>query len=97
MILNQKTTDHESRIAATYLPVLEQMVPSGSEKDKSIQEVKAIIGPIVLLARALSANSLATLLGISIQIVNKRLNGLHSVLNVPSDPETPITLFHQSF
>lgn len=98
-MLNQEITDHESKIAATYLPVLEQMVHKleGVVREESIEEFKAVVGPIVLLARPLSAKSLAALLGKRIEIVNKRLKGLHSVLNVPSDPETPVTLFHQSF
>ena len=98
-ILKQKPWDHNSRITATYLPALEQMVHqlSGVEKDGSIQEFKAVVGPIVLLAKPLSANSLAALLGISIEIIDKRLDWLHSVLSVPSDPHDNITLFHPSF
>lgn len=98
-ILRQETWDHKSQITATYLPALEQMVYqlTGVEKDRSIREFKTVVGPIVLLAKPLSANSLAALLGISIEIVDKRLDWLHSVLSIPSDPHDSITLFHLSF
>lgn len=98
-ILKQEIRDHNSKITATYLPTLEQMIHglSGDEKDESIREFKGIVGPIVLLTRPLPAESLADLLRIEISIVNKRLNWLHSVLNVPSNLKIPVTLFHQSF
>lgn len=98
-VLQQKVVDHETRIEATYLPVLQQMFLGLKDavRAESIHEFKAIIGPIAVLSRPLSVESLATLLDISIEIADKRLNWLHSVLNVPSDPQTPITFFHQSF
>jgi hypothetical protein len=98
-ILRQETWDYKSKISATYLPTLDQMVHqfNGNQKNEIILEFKAIVGPIILLARPLSTNSLAALLGISFGVVRKRLNLLHSILNVPTDPEALITLFHQSF
>ena len=95
-ILKQKITDHKSQIAATYLPAFEQMIHglSDDEKCESIREFTKNVGWIVLLTRPLSAESFANLLGIEISIVDKRLNWLHSVLNVP---KIPITLFHQPF
>lgn len=98
-VLQQEVVDHKSRISATYLPALQQMFHEleGAVRAESIQEFKAVIGPIAVLSRPLSVESLATLLDISTEIADKRLNWLHSVLNVPSDPQTPITFFHQSF
>ncbi|KAI9696924.1 MAG: hypothetical protein M1820_007999 [Bogoriella megaspora] len=98
-ILKQKTRSPSSQLTKTYLPTLEQMVYEldGDGKGDSIRDFKEIVGPIVLLARPLSTKSLAALLGIKVENVDSRLDWLHSVLNVPSDPETPITLFHQSF
>ena len=98
-ILKQEIRDHNSKITATYLPTLEQMIHglSGHEKDESIGEFKDIVGPIVFLTRPLLAESLADLLRINRGTVDKRLNWLHPVLKVPSKPKIPVTLFHQSF
>lgn len=98
-ILKQEIKDHNSQITATYLPTLEQMIHGLSDNDKgaSIREFKEIVGPIVLLTRPLPAESLVNLLRIGMSPVQKRLNWLHSVLNVPFDLKIPVTLFHQSF
>ena len=98
-ILKQEKTGNESQIAATYLPVLEQMVYglTDADREESIAEFKKIVGSIILLARPLSTESLAKLLQIKIEIVDRILNLLHSVLRVPSDPKLPVTVFHQLF
>ncbi|KAI9660553.1 MAG: hypothetical protein M1821_009905 [Bathelium mastoideum] len=99
MIPAQKFGDHQSRLKATYLPAFEQMILGydGAGKGKIIQEIKDVVGPIALLARPLSTDALTALLGIKRGIVKNRLRRLHSVLNIPTNPKNPITLFHQSF
>ena len=98
-ILKQEKIGYKSQIAATYLPVLEQMVYglTDADREESVAEFKEIVGSIVLLARPLSAESLARFLGFKIGIVDRILNLLHSVLRVPPDSKLPVTLFHQLF
>ena len=98
-VLQQQVVAHKSRFTATYFPALQQMVHEleGGVRADSIQEFKAVVGPIAVLSRPLSVESFAILLDISVEIADKRFNWLHSVLNVPSDPQNPITFFHQSF
>jgi NACHT domain len=104
MVLRYETTDHESpdhesKLAATYLPVLDQMIHGfrGSARVKSIKQFNQIVGSIAVLAHPLSANCLAILLGILIADIDSRLELLHSILNIPSNQYLPITIFHLSF
>jgi hypothetical protein len=98
-ILEYQTRDYESNLDATYLPALDQMLLrlKGSARSNAIQEFKKVVGSIVVLASPLSAVSLGHLLGIFTEDVESRLDLLHSVLNIPSDSNAPIRLFHLSF
>ena len=98
-ILQQKVVDHETRIEVIYFSVLQQMVfgLKSAVRAENIQEFRAVIDPIAVFSRSLSVDFFAALLNISIEIVDKRFNWLHSILNVPFDSQTPITFFHQSF
>jgi hypothetical protein len=98
-ILKYQTRSQKSNLDATYLPVLDQMLIGldGSERKNVIEEFKEVVGSIALLASPIPAVSLARLLGISIKVVDSRLDLLHSVLNIPSDPKAPVKLHHLSF
>jgi hypothetical protein len=98
-ILEYQTRGYESNLDATYLPALDQMLLGlkGSARSNAIQEFKKVVGSIVVLASPLSAASLGHLLGIFTEDVESRLDLLHSVLNIPSDSNAPIRLFHLSF
>ncbi|KAJ5730165.1 vegetative incompatibility protein HET-E-1 [Penicillium malachiteum] len=95
-ILQQKAS---GAFDAIYLPILSQMVDGlkGSARRSTVTEFKEIVGSIVTLVNPLSAASLACLLGISTECVNNRLQLLHSVLDIPSDPGHPLRIFHESF
>ena len=69
----------------------------GKERDTRAEEFRKIIGSIVILADPLSTSSLASLLGIPNEDVDKRLHRLHSVLSIPSDRNSPVRLLHLSF
>ncbi|KAJ5337516.1 uncharacterized protein N7506_005538 [Penicillium brevicompactum] len=88
-----------SNLDASYLPVLHQLL--GNLNEPETREVaarfKQIVGSIVVLASPLSKPALARLLGISLDVIEDQLDLLHSVLSVPSDPNTPVQLLHLSF
>lgn len=89
----------KSNLDATYLPVLDQLIRDlkGAEKRAVITRFKKIVGSIVLLASPLSIISLAKLLAIDTEKIDNQLDMLHSVLNIPLNPNAPIRLFHLSF
>lgn len=90
----QTTDDSEfDKLEATYLPVLSQLVVNGD----GAGGVQDIVGPIVLLAEPLSAQSLSQLLDIPLTSIDGTLRHLHSVLSVPSTANAPIRTFHLSF
>ncbi|KKP07235.1 hypothetical protein THAR02_00665 [Trichoderma harzianum] len=98
-VLEYETKSQESKLDATYLPVLNQQIAglTTRERNEVLQEFKYIVGSIVLLASPLSTSSLSQLLGISSDIIDTRLDMLHSVLSIPQSSESPIRLLHLSF
>ncbi|EHK20398.1 uncharacterized protein TRIVIDRAFT_48578, partial [Trichoderma virens Gv29-8] len=98
-VLEYDTKSQESKLDATYLPVLDQQVAglSTRERNEVLQDFRYIVGSIVLLASPLSVSSLAELLGISRDVIDTRLDMLHSVLSIPPSAESPVRLLHLSF
>ena len=98
-VLAQGTKAQESKLDGTYLPVLNQMLTTLSrrEKDNALKEFRDIVGSIVILASPLSTSALARMLNTAQKTVDNRLRLLHSVLDVPSLPDSPVRLFHLSF
>jgi hypothetical protein len=101
-VLSQKNSDGASQLHMTYYPALKQQFASLQEYqiDKRMKVVKSfrlIVGTIVTLFWPLSAVSLSRLLDISEDNVADRLRLLHSVLDIPTDPDNPIRLLHLSF
>ncbi|KAK3312960.1 hypothetical protein B0H66DRAFT_485056 [Apodospora peruviana] len=95
-----KTHDSElDKLNATYLPVLNQLIigRNNPQKNRLLAEFRNVVGPIVLLAEPLSVSSLAQLLNFSPKAIHSKLNSLHSVLDVPSQLDAPVRLFHLSF
>ena len=95
----EQTASQASNLDRTYLPVLQQLVDgcTDSEKKSLAREFREIIGSIIILADPLSTSSLASLLDISKEDIDSRLDGLHSVLSIPSDRDFPVRLLHLSF
>lgn len=89
----------ESKLDSTYLPVLDRLLygQHGKRREILVTEFQQIIGVIVTLESPLSVISLAKLLGFSKDLIQLRLNPLHSVLRVPDDETIPVRLFHLSF
>jgi hypothetical protein len=80
--------NQESRLDATYLPVLNRVVEKYQETTQKelIQDIQEVVGMIILLLESpLSVTSLSELTEIHTLSINARLNSLHSVLNIPND------------
>ncbi|KAK4071522.1 hypothetical protein Purlil1_13413 [Purpureocillium lilacinum] len=88
-----------SQLAATYLPVLENMVDGKTlnQREESVRAFRIIVGGIVVLASPLSVPALAKILGISEEDIEDKLDMLHSVLSIPETAEAPVRLLHLSF
>jgi hypothetical protein len=88
-----------SKMESTYLPVLNQLLLGQDkwETQQLVQEFKKIVGVIIVLAAPLSVNALSRLLSAETTDINKRLDRLHSVLNIPDDLYAPVRLLHLSF
>lgn len=96
----RQSTGSLTHLEKTYLPVLTQILKGDiveSEREHRIKEFRDIVGSIVILFEPLSTTSLAIILGKSKTLVDNRLHRLHSVLKVPTDPQSPVRLFHLSF
>uniref|UniRef100_A0A0B7K5Q0 Mitochondrial division protein 1 n=1 Tax=Bionectria ochroleuca TaxID=29856 RepID=A0A0B7K5Q0_BIOOC len=98
-VLQYQTKSQESKLDATYLPVLEQQLfgLSNREKAQVLSQFRLVIGSIIILVRPLSTSALASILFIEQETVDIRLDLLHSVLSVPASSEEPVRLFHLSF
>ncbi|KAF2798827.1 hypothetical protein K505DRAFT_346348 [Melanomma pulvis-pyrius CBS 109.77] len=83
----------------TYLLVLDQLLAEQEEEDKEpwLQVFRELVGSIVVLESPLSIAPLACLLQLPQKQVTRRLDALHSVLNVPDSADVPIRLLHLSF
>lgn len=88
-----------SKLDGIYLPVLSRLLNGQSEKQKRqlVQEIRVVVGTIVILESPLSVISLSRLTGFSERLIYLRLNLLHSVLSVPDNKTLPVRLFHLSF
>jgi hypothetical protein len=98
--LLEDRSDYVSQMAATYLPILKQLLVGQSksviQKDV-LPKFRQIVGSIILLETPLSTNGLSGLLGLAADKIQRRLNQLHSVLDVPGDHDIPVRLYHLSF
>ncbi|RYP18641.1 hypothetical protein DL767_009786 [Monosporascus sp. MG133] len=98
-ILKHRTKSQHSKLDATYLPVLDQMLVglSNREISKALQEFRDVIGSIVVLASPLSTSALARMLNMAQDTVEDRVDLLHSVLDAPLSSNSPVRLLHLSF
>jgi hypothetical protein len=97
--LADPATRSASEMERTYQPILNQLLRDRNEtvSNKLKQEVREVIGVIILLARPLSVDSLATLLNKEKHRIRKRVEPFRSVLSVPEHDNLPITTLHSSF
>ncbi|EWZ77783.1 hypothetical protein FOXG_21492 [Fusarium oxysporum f. sp. lycopersici 4287] len=98
-VLDYESKGHISQLDRTYGPVLRSLITDFSEEDKKqiIKDFKMIIGSIVILANPLSVWALSQLLEVDPEVVDNRLDTLHSVLSIPPRRKAPVRLLHLSF
>jgi hypothetical protein len=98
-VLEHQMNSQASKLDRTYLPVLNHLLAglSDLEKEDLVREFRVVVGSIVVLAEPLGSSSLARLLNIAEETIHCRLDSLHSVLSIPSNPDSPIRLLHLSF
>ena len=98
-VLEYQTASQVSMLDPTYSPILESWLNGLSHEESKILigEFQRIVGSIVLLATPLSKISLARLLNISEESIDRILAYLYSVLSVPADRQRPVRLLHLSF
>ncbi len=84
---------------STYLLILDQVIIglNGLARCKALEEFKDVVGSIVTLARPLSSDSLAHLLGVSAPFITDKLDLLCSVSDVSPSEATLVKLLHLSF
>lgn len=98
-VLQFQTRSQESKLDATYLPILNKLISglSKNQQRQSLEQFQLIIGTIINLASPLSISALADLLDLQTEAVADRLDLLHSVLRIPQSEHAPIRLLHLSF
>lgn len=91
--------NQESKLERTYLPVLNRVVSryDGMRRTQLVQDIRQVLGVVILLETPLPVVSLSKLTGINIRSIKSRLNSLHSVVHVPEDDSQSIRIFHLSF
>ncbi|KAF5231869.1 hypothetical protein FAUST_9005 [Fusarium austroamericanum] len=98
-VLDYQNKGHVSQLDLTYGPVLRSFITGVSRDDKKliIKDFKMIIGSIIILANPLSVWALSQLLEVAPEVVDSRLDTLHSVLSIPPTQKAPVRLLHLSF
>ncbi|KAH7200625.1 hypothetical protein BKA60DRAFT_469988 [Fusarium oxysporum] len=98
-VLDYESKGHVSRLDRTYGPVLRSLITdiSGNDKKQIIEDFKMIVGSIIILANPLSVWALSQLLEVDPDVVDNRLDTLHSVLSIPLTRKAPVRLLHLSF
>ncbi|KAF2624121.1 platelet-activating factor acetylhydrolase IB subunit alpha [Macroventuria anomochaeta] len=89
----------EQRLDSIYLTVLKSPVRRyrKQERKRWCTLIRETLGAIVLLQSPLSASSLARLRRVPTEDVHRTLYELHSIVDVPQDPNRPVRLHHPSF
>jgi hypothetical protein len=98
VISKESGTMHEGRtgIDSLYSQVLLHAFADVHES-AVFDDVRRVLGAIVVAFNPLSRQELSTILGLSITIVSTTLRHLHSVVLVPTDKTKEIRVFHKSF
>ncbi|KAK6360967.1 hypothetical protein TWF730_007082 [Orbilia blumenaviensis] len=85
----------------TYLPILKKIISGQNlrQQKRLRKEFRLIVGTILSLFTPFSISSLSNLLAPELdkRRILVRLSSLHSVIDVPEDPDKAIQVFHASF
>ncbi len=101
----KECASNASQLNQIYLPILRQVLLGTDKEGEDFDALDSedrlqllqILGSIILLATPLPARALVALLNIDVDDFNHWLRNLHAVLNVPSNPDSPIHILHKSF
>ncbi|SCO84451.1 related to RSA4-WD-repeat protein required for maturation and efficient intra-nuclear transport [Fusarium oxysporum] len=98
-VLDQGRKSHGKQLEQTYLPVLLSQITAlpREEREEVIEDFKVIVGSIVTLASPLSVTTLSRLIDVLPDVVDERLDELHSVLSIPLERKIPVRMLHLSF
>ncbi|EPS42329.1 hypothetical protein H072_3710 [Dactylellina haptotyla CBS 200.50] len=100
---HEKSLSCEARnkksLRITYTHILNQLVGDAPKSRLKIltREFQLVIGTIILLEAPLSQLAISDLTETDHSIIECRLDGFQSVLNIPVDSDVPIKTFHLSF
>ena len=97
---NGLITKPEDELDKIYTTVLKNAADHDydeEEKESVYGMLGEILGSIVCLFSPLSADSLATLIGLSGEDLRQTLENLHSILDIPVERARPVRLHHPSF
>jgi len=97
-LLLSTTTAHEGRtgIDSLYSQILLHAF-SDIHEPEEFEDIRQVLGAIVLAFNPLSQEDLSAILGVSTSLISTTLRHLHSVILVPSDETKEIRIFHKSF
>ncbi|KAG8677613.1 hypothetical protein FPOAC1_003637 [Fusarium poae] len=98
--LEYQTEGTTSQLDFTYRPVLAQLFSSNCSKSSEgriILEFRRVVGTIINLFDPLSTTALSRLLDVDQDFIYSKLDLLHSVLDVPHSPDSPVRMLHLSF
>lgn len=99
----KKVLEHREslQLSSTYLLVLETLTSRDPSQeggsDELLEHFRKIVGIIIFSSEPPSIITIATLLGIDIELVESTLDSLHSVIDVTADRDRPVRPFHLSF
>jgi hypothetical protein len=98
-VLGHGNKSHGSQLDQIYGPVLRSQIAdvSNDDREEIIKNFRNIVGSIVILASPLSVTALSRLINILPDVVDERLDVLHSVLSIPLTRKLPVRLLHLSF
>jgi hypothetical protein len=98
-VLDHENRSYGSQLDQTYAPILHSQITelTNEEREEIIRDFKVIVGSIVTLASPLSVTALSRLINVLPDVIDERLDALHSVLSVPFDRTSPVRLLHLSF
>ncbi|KAJ5453440.1 uncharacterized protein N7458_004396 [Penicillium daleae] len=91
--------NNRSEFNVTYLPVINRLLKGQTKRKEEIlvHEFQEIVSTIIMLESPLSIISLSRFIRLPKEHIDRRLDLLHSVLDISKDPTQPVRLFYLSF
>ena len=98
-VLRIRDTEVYDPVHQTYQLILEKLIRGSTARHRVaiLKEFREVVGAIVILSELLPITALASILGIEPRQIQIRLKGLHSVINISTNPRAPLRIFHKSF